>query len=239
MLNKIVLLICVFFSVVSKANLLDSRNPLNANCRHSFILPVPPHRPSIPTTNVPTLKTEAPSNETTLLVANIPTLKTEATKEYWFTHLKETSSNFINLNQELPSTWKKDLLESLPILDTPQILNLLDHIKELKNKGILFEQSFFQSLIEKITPIIPKFNRTELINILYDFASMELTVTDSLFIQAWRSRALKLRRSFISQDRYYLVFLFRQLEIPPLRNPHDLNSGYVEVPIEATRNIQP
>ena len=240
MLNKIVFLMCVFFSVVSKANLLDSRTDLNDSCRISFTSPVSSPSPSIPTTDVPTLKTQASSNETTSLVANVPTLKTQTPSEYWSTYLENTAFNVIHFKQNFPQRWKQVLLENLPILDTPQILKLVGYINKLKNEhDIFFEESFFQPLIVRITSIIPELNKKELMDILYDFVSIELIVTDS-FVQAWRNRTLELKKSFSSHDRYYLTSLFRQLGIPSLKNPYDLNSGdMLEVPIEATRNTQP
>ena len=230
MLNKVVFLICIFFSLVSKANLSDTKGDFDTKCKDSF-----DH-----SNDSSVVKPEGPHAWLLFFQSNDATTPVKLKKTVlYFIDLNQVPSEKDQELQELLKTWKKVLLESLPILNTPQILELLNATTQLKNIGIFFEQNFFTSLIKEITFIVPKLNKQELIDIIYYFVSMKLTVTDS-FVLAWRKRALELKKDFTSQDRIYMATFFRKLNIPPLRNPYDLNSGYAEeVPVEATHHIQP
>ena len=199
MLNKIIFLICFLLSLASKAANLDPNlNP--SECRNVF--KPPPSIKPLPHKKTPThleIKENWHGDYLTKII-----LQLDFKKE-------------VESKKQFPGTWKKDVLENIFLLDTAQIWNLVRNIKSFTNDTtIISEEAFFQSLALEITPIIPKFDKQSLIEILYTFSFLEITMPDK-FIQAWRKQALELKQNFNSSERYFLSSIFRKLEIPPLK----------------------
>ena len=213
MLNKIVFLICFLLSLASKAAHLDT--VVNTHYKISECQSVFDRHSSI---------------KSLLHKKDLTPLETKKVKGYWYEYLNKTmlQSNFkkkVESKKQFPMTWKKDVLKNLFLLDAAQVLTLVENIKSLKNdNAIISEEVFFQSLVLEIAPIIPKFDKQSLIEIMYIFSFLEITIPDK-FVQAWRKRALELKQNFNSFDRYFLSSVFRKLGIPPLRDPYNLDSG--------------
>lgn len=181
---------------------------------------------------------------------NITPLQTRTTTD-WYEHLKKTivQASFkeeLQSEQQFNARWKKDVLESLPILDPVQIVGsermktsglvegIVDVVKN-NNSILLSEQEFFQALVDGITEIIPQFSRENLMDIMYFFQKYHKSELDpepkldyKQFARAWRKRALELRAEFTFDDRYGAANFFRRLGIPPLKKPNDLDSGNME-----------
>lgn len=214
MLNKIVFLICFLLSSASKAAHLDSgvnTHSKNSECQKVF---------------------DHSSIKSLLNNKGLKPVETKDYHEYLNTTMLQSAFNRkVESKKQFPAAWKKDVLKNLFLLDTAQVLTLVENIKSLKiNNAIISEGAFFQSLALEIAPIIPKFDKQGLIEVLYDFSYLKITMPDK-FVRAWRKRALELKQDFTSFDRYFLSSFFRKLGISPLRDPYNLDSGYITLKV--------
>ena len=230
MLKKIIFLIFFSFSLVSGADddpvSETDVNPGISECHGEFA------------------HTDAAFVDSSPHGENIMPLKTRAIKDYWYEHLKRTMTQAsfkekLQSKQQFNARWKKDLLESLSILDPAQILGtrdtqisgLVERIVDFtKNNDsiLLSEQKFLQSLVEGITEIIPQFSRVNLMDILYFLQDQGTDLNYDQFVRAWRKRAITLQREFASLERVQARMYLKRMGIPPLNKPHDLDSGNVE-----------
>ena len=125
--------------------------------------------------------------------------------------------------------YKKQIQDILPEFNPNQLLSLCDEILKFKihQEVTLFDSSFTKALMSSILEQIPKFNKNQLIEILYFYKEIGLK-PDEAFVHLWRQASLEKQREFQSFERYYIRIFFVDLGIPPLNNPYDLNSGSVE-----------
>ena len=145
-------------------------------------------------------------------------------------HTSDINSLINNLRSKTqPLDRKQDIIKLLPVFHPDQLISLFSAILNLNThyQTQFLDLPFTQALMSSTKEQIPHLDKNQLIQILYFYKEMGLK-PDETFTYLWRQASLEKQREFQSFERYYIRIFFIELGIPPLKNPHDLNSGYVE-----------
>lgn len=142
---------------------------------------------------------------------------------------------------------KQTVIEFLPQLSPDQLMFLFKIISNLiifhkKQASLapssseapistieLLDPSFSEALLSATKKNTLLFNTNQLIHILYFYKNIGIK-PDKAFIDLWRQAAERKKREFESPDRFLIHSLFKDLGIPSLHSPRDLNSDHTEQP---------
>ncbi|MCY4321761.1 MAG: hypothetical protein OXC37_05100 [Bdellovibrionaceae bacterium] len=124
-------------------------------------------------------------------------------------------NGILNSKTEIREEWRDLILQNLDQFTISQLFLLFEMLVSVNSALDLKENKDFFTSLEKATiKHLADFNKKQLVHIIWIFFQLDMKSPTDEFIKAWRLSSLKNRRYFTSMDRYYLNYLFRELEIP-------------------------